>query len=339
MERRGRSSRLWQLAALNALASLFLLASFARNGIGTPTVGGCTAQIIDFHVFWSAARLALEGTPLSAFNQDALNSVVNACDAGWLPWLHPPAGLLLVTPFGMLALVPAWLAFTAASLLLLFLALRPFVPHGAGVLALIFAPALLPALLAGQFTTLWLAGLLAALWALRNDRWMIAGFCIAGLTLKPTLGLMIPFALLGVGAWRVIVVATLSTIAIHGLATLVYGFDYWSLLIEVYGLHSLNGIRELGARDTMTSLAAALAGVGVPGDWAVRVNLMVAVGLALLVCLTWRRLGPSDVSAALLTSSIPLATPYLWHYDSAFLALTALFLARHHGFAPPRLLS
>ena len=35
-----------------------------------------------------------------------------------------------------------------------------------------------------------------------------------------------------------------------------------------------------------------------------------------------------DLRAALLLSAIPLASPYLWHYESAFLAPAALFLIR-----------
>lgn len=330
-------ARLWQLAALNALASLFLLISFAWNGIGTQTAAGCTRQIIDFHVFWSAAGLALEGQPLASLNPAILQSKFNACETGWLPWLHPPAALALMTPFGLLPLVPAWVAFNAVSLGALFLALRPMTqPMPALLLAVLLAPALLPALLAGQFTTLWIAGLAGAIWCLRQQRWIAAGLLIGALTLKPTLGLLVPFALLAIGAWRTIGAAILTTVALHGAATVAYRIDYWSQLIELYGLHSLAGISELGSVATMTSFAALLARLGMPGDLAVQINLFLALALALLVFLSWRRLGPSDSAAAVLTSAIPLATPYLWHYDSAFLALSALFLARHAGFAPGR---
>jgi hypothetical protein len=85
----------------------------------------------------------------------------------------------------------------------------------------------------------------------------------------------------------------------------------------------------------MTSISSVLTHLGMREELAVQVNLAVAAALALTVFVTWWRLGPkSDIACAVLTASIPLATPYLWHYDSAFLALTGLFLARHLNFAP-----
>ncbi|MEM7671170.1 MAG: hypothetical protein AAF317_18940, partial [Pseudomonadota bacterium] len=96
------TARAWQLAGLNACVSLYLLVSFALNGIDTQTEAGCTSQIIDFHVFWSAAGLALDGQPLAALNPGILQASFNACTTGWLPWLHPPAALMLITPFGAL---------------------------------------------------------------------------------------------------------------------------------------------------------------------------------------------------------------------------------------------
>ncbi|MBZ0123752.1 MAG: hypothetical protein K8F31_07680, partial [Roseovarius sp.] len=35
-----------------------------------------------------------------------------------------------------------------------------------------------------------------------------------------------------------------------------------------------------------------------------------------------------DLRAAMLLTAIPLASPYLWHYESAFLAPAALFMLR-----------
>ena len=330
------NARRWQLSALNAAASLFLLFSFALSGIATVTPEGCTRQIIDFHVFWSAAGLALEGTPLAVFDHEVLRARFNSCDEGWLPWLHPAPALALMTPFGLLPLIPAWFAFNAFSLAALGLALRPFTNGISPVwLAVLLAPALLPALLAGQFATLWLAGLLAALAALRADRAILAGVFIGCLTLKPTLGLLIPVALLAIGAWRTIAAAAMATLVLQGGATLLYGAEYWLRLLDTYGAHGVNAIADLGAVSTMTSLAAALARFGVPTDLAVQINLLAGAALAVCVFLVWKRHGrPTDAAAALLCAAIPLATPYLWHYDSAFLVLTALFLLRLLSFAP-----
>ena len=322
--------RAWGLAGINAAASLFLLGLFAVNSVAPATAADCTAHGIDFEVFRAAGQLALAGNPLAVFDQSALRDLVSDCGDGWLPWLHPAPVLTLMTPFGLLPLTVAWLAFNALSLVALGLSLRPFT---AGLtplwLAVLLAPALLPALLAGQVTLLWMAGLLGALAALRQGATGLAGVLIGCLTLKPTLGLMIPAALLGIGAWRTILVATATTLGLHGGATLLYGAGYWPALGDLYATHATAALAELGTAGTMTSAAALLARLGIAPDMAANLNLGLAAALFAVVFLVWRRLGAgSDAAAATLVAAIPLATPYLWHYDSAFLALSALFLLR-----------
>ena len=331
------STRAWQLAALNAVASLFLLISFARNGVDTTTAEGCVRQLLDFHVFWTAGALALEGTPLAAFDYAVLDARYNVCGEAWMPWLHPPPVMALMMPFGAFGLVPAWALFNLFSVVTLAIALRPFTQGISPVwLAMILAPAYLPAMMAGQFTLLWLAGLLGALAALRAERWVLAGVLIGCLTIKPPLGVLIPFALLAIGAWRTIIAATVTTIALHGVFTFVFGgLDYWTGLLANYDDLTASAVAALGEVNAMTSISSVLTHLGVSEDLAVQANLAVAAALALTVFITWRRFGPkSDIACAVLTASIPLATPYLWHYDSAFLALTGLFLARHLNFAP-----
>lgn len=331
------TSRLWQLAALNAVASLFLLVSFARNGVDTTTAEGCVRQLLDFHVFWTAGALALEGVPLDAFNYEVLDARYNTCGEAWMPWLHPPPVMALMMPFGGMNLVPAWAFFNLMSLAALAVALRAFTRGITPVwLAMVLAPAYLPALMAGQFTLLWLAGLLGALAALRAERWVLAGVLIGCLTIKPPLGVLIPFALLAIGAWRTIFSAAATTIVLHGTFTILFGGTaYWTGLMRNYDDLSASAIAALGEVNAMASISSALSHLGVAENTAVQINLVVAALLCIVVFLTWRRLGAgSDAAAAVLTASIPLATPYLWHYDSAFLALTGLFLARHLDFRP-----
>jgi len=335
-------NRLWQLAILNALASLFLLGSYAVNGVDTTTAEGCVRQLIDFHVFWNAGGLALEGTPLAAFDYSVLDARYNVCDEAWMPWLHPAPVMALMTPFALLPLVPAWLAFNLVSLTLLGLALRGFTNGFSPMwLLILLAPAHLPALLAGQFTVLWMAGLLAALYALRQERWILAGIVIGCLTIKPPLGVLIPVALLAIGAWRTIIAASVTTVLLHGATVMLFGGPtYLMQLATNYEDLTASAIAALNEVDSMTSLASVFTRFGLSADAALQANIGVAVIAAIAVFLTWRKLGPtSDAACAVLTAAIPLATPYLWHYDTAFLALSALFLARHVEFNPGPLMT
>jgi len=330
-------ARAWQLAGLNAAASLFLLLSFARDGVDTTTAAGCVRQLLDFHVFWNAGGLALEGTPMNAFDYDILSARYATCEPVWMPWLHPAPVMAFMMPFATLSIVPAWLAFNLFSLLMLGLALRPFTNGISPVwMALLLAPAHLPALLAGQFTILWMAGLLGALFALRSGRWVLAGVLIGCLTLKPPLGVLIPVALLAIGAWTTILAAILTTVFLHGVTVAMFGgLEYLTSLSENYAALTESAVASLSEVGAMTSLTSVFTRLGLDENASVQLNLAIAVLTAVVVFWSWRRLGTqSDAAYAVLTASIPLATPYLWHYDSAFLALTALFLARHLNFAP-----
>jgi hypothetical protein len=331
------SARAWQLAGVNAAATLYMLFAFAWGGADTTTAEGCVAQLLDFHVFWNAGGLALEGTPMAAFDYDTLLARYNTCEYAWMPWLHPAPVMALMVPFAALPFVPALLAFDLLALAALGLALRYFTSGLTPAwLAFALAPAYLPALLAGQFTILWIAGLLAALAALRRERWVLAGVLIGLLTIKPPLGVLIPVALLAIGAWRTIFAASATTVLLHGITTLAFGGSaYLGQLLTNYSMLTERAVASLGEVSAMTSLAAVFTRLGIPETGAVQLNLAVAAAVAVVMFFVWRRLGvKSDAAVALLTASIPLATPYLWHYDSAFLAITAFFLARHLNFAP-----
>lgn len=331
------SARLWQLAGLNGLATLVLLVSYAVNAVDTTAALGCAQQVLDFHVFWNAGGLALEGRPLDAFDYDVLDARYNPCGDDWLPWLHPPPAMALLMPFAALPLVPAWIAFNLFSLGLFGLALRPFTAGISAMwLLMLLAPAHLAALLAGQFTPLWMAGLLLALQALRQERWVLAGVIFGCLTIKPPLGLMIPVALLAIGTWRTVFAATVTTVVLQGSTLMIFGgFAYLAGLSAYYEELAMRAANDMTTGNLMVSITSVLTRAGFLAETALRLNLLVTALMTLVVFIVWRKLGPkSDAGAAVLTASIPLATPYLWHYDSAFLALSALFLARHMNFAP-----
>lgn len=292
---------------------------------------GCTEILIDFHPIWAAGRLSLAGTPLAAFDQELLVAAYNGCDpTQWLPWLHPAPMMTLMTAIAALPMLPAILLFNAISLFAFGWALRSFAaPSTPLYWAIVLSPALLPALAAGQVVILWMACLLGMITGLRHNRPWLAGACVALMTLKPTLGLLIPFVLLAISQYRVIGIAIAGTILLHGAATLIHGVGYWPLWFETSEIHVAKSIAALGHKEYLASFAAFLAEIGVPNQTAATANLAVAGVLAVFVFAVWRRLGAtSDISAALLCVAIPLSSSYLWLYDTAFFCLAAMFLFR-----------
>lgn len=283
---------------------------------------------VDFILFWGAAKLALAGDALAVFDPAALSAVHGLGEDTWYPWAYPPGFMLLLTPLGAMSFGAAWVTFTLFSLTALGLSLRSFAPGPAWVLA-ISAPAFMPALILGQTTPLWAAGLLGALGCLRSRRFVMAGVLIGCLTLKPQLGLLIPVALIAARRWDVAASAALTTLGLLIAPTLVFGFAYWPGLMEVGGEHVSflqSGDEKLGM---MPSVFSALRSLGFRHGAGLAAQAVVTLGAGYAVWRAWADpRAPFDLRAAMLTAAIPLSTPYLWYYDSAFVMLTALFLVR-----------
>ena len=284
----------------------------------------------DFRVFWASARLLLAGEPLAPFDLQRLAGEYGSPTDGWMPWLYPPGYLVLVAPFGALPYAMAFLAMTLLSLVSLGLAARPFT---AGVTplwaALVLAPACLPALVIGQNSMIWLAVLLAALHALRFGRTTLAGVLIGCLTLKPQLGLMIPFALLAAGQWRTILAATATTLLLAGLPTLVTGAEYWPRLAAILAEHAQRMVTLAPTLDLTVGpgFLAAQAGLSMSTALALQWGLMALAALSVVIF--WRSARVSfDAKAALLLLAILISAPYLWYYEAALMAAAAVFLLR-----------
>jgi len=320
----------WQMGVMGAFAVVMLIAIVIIGAVIEIADTELTSISVDFYIFWAAAKLALQGLPLDAFDVARLQEVAGVTEDEWMPWAYPPGFLMLMMPFGLLPFAAAWAAFNAAGAGALLAALRPFAggrPHV--LLAAALAPAMLPCLLVGQTTLLWLAGLIGALAALRAGRPVLAGVLIGCLTLKPQLGLLLPVALVACGAWRAILAATVTAALLALVPTALFGTAYWPEMLAMMKHHGEIVRGAIGHLKLMISPYSALAALGLPEALAFALQWLLTALMALAVFVTWRRPGAGfDLRAALLLTAIPLASPYLWHYESAFLAPAALFMLR-----------
>lgn len=332
------SRRGWQFGLLGALATAMLTAILIVAALLEIAETGTISVPVDFYVFWAAAKLAIQGLPLDAFDVTRIGQIAGVTHDDWMPWAYPPGFLLLVTPFGLMPFAPAWAAFMLVSVGALLLAIRPFAAGRPQVLlGVALAPAMLPCLLVGQTSVLWLAGLMAALAALRAERPVLAGVFVGVLTLKPQLGLLIPFALVAAGAWRAVLAAAATALVLAALPTALYGTAYWPEMLAMMAQHGETVRGAIADLDLMISPYSALAALGLPEAAAVSAQWAMTALCALAVYLTWRRPTVSfDLRAATLLTAIPLASPYLWHYESAFLAPAALLLVRDGVITPGR---
>ena len=299
--------------------------------------GGATTLESDFRVLWAAARLFLEGEPLAAFQSDRVRAVYDPTSTDWMPWLYPPGYLFVMAPLGALPYAPAFLAMTLLSVAAMALAARPFVGGvGPAWAALTLAPAYLPTLVIGQNSLVWLAVLLAALYALRSGRPILAGVLIGCLTLKPQLGLMLPVALLAAWQWRAILAAGATALLLAGLPTLAVGPEYWPLLATQLADHAERMITLTPDLDLLVSPGYLPTRLGLAPSTALSMQWALTALCALSVAVFWRsrRVG-FDAKVALLLTAILLSAPYLWYYEAAMMAAIGLFLLRA-GILVPR---
>jgi hypothetical protein len=332
-----RSRRAWQVAALGASITVLAAGLVLWTAVQTTSEAGPRALNIDFRVFWAAARLAIGGEGLAAFDLARLEAVHGVEPGAWMPWLYPPGYLALIAPLGLMPFAGAFLLATLLAVGLLAWAARSFAaPAPALWLGLVLAPAMIPALLIGQNSLIWLAGLLVGIAALRDGRWLVAGVAFGCLTLKPQLGLMIPLALAAAGLWRVILAAAATAMVLAALPTLIFGPDYWGLLAAGLAAQSDRLIAGIGTLFLMVGPFSLAAQLGVPAPAALTLQAAVSAAAALAVLVLWRsdRVG-FDAKAAGLITAILLSAPYLWNYETAFLPAIALFLIRA-GLLQPR---
>jgi hypothetical protein len=318
------------VVAVGAGLTLFLVIVIVGVAFIVTAEEGVLTLDSDFRVFWATARLVLAGEPMAAFDAARLDAEYGEVTTDWMPWLYPPGYLFVVAPLGALPYATAFLAMTLLSIGVMALASRPFTGGVRPVwAAMTLAPAYLPALVIGQNSLIWLAVFLAALGALRSGRAVLAGVIIGCLTLKPQLGLMIPFALLAAGQWRTILAATATTLAVAALPTLVVGADYWSLLAGRLGEQAERMISLIGTLDLTVGPFYLASMLGLPTGAALAMQWAISGLAALSVLAFWRsaRIG-LDAKIALLMTAMLISAPYLWYYEAAMMPAIGLFLVR-----------
>ena len=294
----------------------------------------------DFLGMWSAARLALAGTPWLAYDGSALHAVEAATATfgnavAQLPFPYPPAYLLLVLPFAFVPFPLGMALWVLSTFIFYVFAARLLLPRS-GWLAAAF-PAVFATAAIGQNGFL-MAGLFMLGLALLGKRPFVAGLVLGCLVLKPQLALLLPIALIAGRQWRAIGGACVSAIAILLMGVAVFGpatalawLHEGPLIVQVTS-EGLMGWPKLA------SLYGSLRELGLGAAPAIAVHLVVAGVAAVLVWRVWRRGDDALQTAGVLGAATMLISPYLFFYDG-LVAVPAFFALAHKGRSPLLLLA
>lgn len=298
---------------------------------GTPAGG-------DFINLWSAGRLVLEGRLDDIYRPDAFMafqfSFVEA-PIGHRIWAYPPHSLALATPFALFDYFAALLIWSATGLAVLGWGCRRL---GLGTMEtsiVLLSPASLLCLYYGQTGNL-TAGLLLLALSARPGHDIAAIGAAAMLTIKPQMGLLLPFFWLAERRWSALIWTFVLVVLIGALTLIWPGALLWGDYVG-RTLGELSGLERHGSGPFMSmipSIFMALRIMTGDGDLAILLHLLVAIPI--LIFALWRlwHLDDSFRRVALVLAASVLATPYIHNYDLSLLVVAGLLLLRR--FPPGR---
>jgi alpha-1,2-mannosyltransferase len=279
----------------------------------------------DFVNFWLGGRLALEGrldllADLPAYNTLIVERFGHTAD-DFFVFSYPPSLLAFLVPFGALPYVPALVVWTVVNLALLAWATRLIAIDRRAVVAACLSPAAVTMVTYGHF-----GGALAALaiFALTrgSQRPVLAGICLALISVKPQLAATLGLLMVLIGQWRAVAWSLPGAAAVIGLSIVLFGVTPWANFFNVSVPFHAWMIGDFVAdhlRNTLSLYAVArLGGLSFGTAQALQLGfgLSVLVGAAMLA----RRDGLDRRTLALLLLAAIAALAYFQHYDLAIAA-------------------
>ncbi|HZR62485.1 MAG TPA: glycosyltransferase family 87 protein [Xanthobacteraceae bacterium] len=317
------------VANLGFMAALILHREWIVDAAGTPFH-------TDFTSVYAAGRLALEGHAGAAYDWSlhyaAENAVVPHDYAAYLGWHYPPPFLMIAALLAALPYCIAFLVWVAVTLPLYLVSVRAVVGDKIGWLIGGAIPCLLPNIVSGQ-NGLFTAALIGGTLVLLPSRPILAGCCLGLLTYKPQFGILFPLLLVAGGYWRAMAAAAVSACLLALATIVVFGVAPWTEFLHWLPLtsHALfaqdspihmdwSKFQSLFALVRLTGGSAALA-------WTLQVTLTAVVALVLFLMWRSRRIA-YELKAAAAAAGVLLATPYVYLYDLAIVAVALGFLLR-----------
>jgi alpha-1,2-mannosyltransferase len=319
------------LVASLALLWPFVAAFYWPASAGLDVTGHPIGR--DFINVWVGPQVAFGNGFATLFDLDAYHTALGTFFGHPLPFHNWGYPLFALPAFWPLAQLPyaAALAIWTLGLFAVFAGVTLSQLPGQrafGLIMLAFAPACLINAIGGQ------NGFLSAALFLGGIVWLdrrpvAAGVLFGLLTFKPHLGVVLPFALLALGAWRVIASATVTTIVLVAGSVALFGLEPWRQYVEVTSAYQVLLLERFQGFYTsmMVSGVASARAFGVPYSAAVLAQVMLALPVLAAACWAVRRTSDARARALVLASATPLVTPYAFNYDLTALAAALVWAA------------
>ncbi|MDE1907219.1 MAG: DUF2029 domain-containing protein [Rhodospirillales bacterium] len=320
------------------MIAILVAASLVLNITALAALLGAQTRLnSDFMAFWSFPRFVAAHPAGQLYNAAALTAFQQQLYPGFhsfYPYLYPPTLLLALFWLKFLGFFPAELLWTLLGCFALAISLRAMFPARpwAVLAGLLACPAALICATTGE-TAFFTTALLLAGFAWLPRRPVLAGVCFGLLTLKPQLGVLLPFLLLARGDWRAICSACATALLLNGLSCLVLPANLWALwwhTLPAYQSSYFNAVKALNLNIIVTP-AANLVVLGVSQKMAWVAQAICGIAMAVLTIWAARR-APFRLAVAITLIATFLAQPHAYAYDSiAVIAAMALAMEAMPG--------
>jgi len=315
-----------------ALTHFYFAGAWIVDGSGAPLYG-------DFTDVWVAGWQALTADASQLYESNEFvriqTALLGARDYFYPNWPYPPTFFLILAPLSTLPYKYAFLAWDVATLLGCLVVVYLIVRRPAAIALVLASPFTVWNFLAGQngFLT---ASLLGASLLFLEKRPIVAGVFIGCLTYKPQFGILLPIALVASRQWRAFASAGVAASLLAAASIALFGSDAWAAF--PYGFVAQSKLNLGGGPDSnwgylqsVYGLTRSLHGSGCTA-WLGQGLTILAT--AVVVWIVWQSPVRYPLKAATLSAAALIATPYVFAYDMAALAIPVAFLAKdqiYHG--------
>jgi len=286
----------------------------------------------DFLAFWSFPRFAAANQAAGIYDATKLQSFQQTLYPGFhsfYPYLYPPTLLMVTWWLNFFSFRVGEIIWTVAGLAAFLAGARTFFPaRWAPIFAMLASPAALITGATGE-TAFFTTALLLGGFGLLRRRKILAGILFGLLTLKPQLGILVPFALVAMGEWRAIAAAALTAAGLIAGSCLAFPpglWLVWAHTLPAYQSAYFAAVNTLNLNIIVTPAANLVVLGAAPGiAWVVQTVISLAIAAATFASFWFGK--NRRLAIAALFTGIFLAVPHAYAYDTIVLtaALALMF--------------
>lgn len=282
-----------------------------------------------FIAFWGASRLALDGLTSSLFDAGA----ILAAERLAIPllqtsvtWHGAPTSLFLILPLALLPYSLSLAVWTLGGLTALASVLRKMAPQPQTVLLLFAFPGTFINLFQGQSGFI-VAAIMGGALLLLERKPIRAGILIGLLCIRPQFLPVVLIALACGRHWTALAAASATATVFMLFSLLTFGMQPWIAFWD--DMVMLRGLLDHGALPltNMPSVYATFRLLGLGAGPAYAMHFIVALCATALTGVIWWRNPSLPLRAAILVTATLIATPTIFDYDLAILAIPLALLA------------